>query len=197
MEIDDLQKNWDEGFTTGATPGSILEIIVRQKNSPLTVLEKKTKFAIWIFPFAGLLFAGTFIDHSLARHSPVIWLLLFILFAEFVFSLLNLSIIKKIQNGQGNVRKNLASRIKALGKGFKQFLIFYISLYVLMVMLLEITMYYHADMLFDGWHQTSALIRAIAYVFALAVIYQAKRYSQQEQYGNYLAQLKAIADQLD
>ena len=124
------------------------------------------------------------------------WLLLFILFTELLFSVFNLFVIKKIRNAQGNIRENLVIRIHLLRKVFKQFLRVYISLYVLMAVLLEVSMYYQVDGLFEGWHRLSVLIRGIVYVFVLVLIYQAKRSSQQEHFGNYLEQLKTIMGQI-
>ncbi len=194
MEIDDLKKTWDESFSS-ADPGSNIYRMILEHKSPLMMLEKKTKLAIWIFSLAAVLFAGTFYDHSLVRQSPVMWMLSFILFTEFIFSVFNLFLIKKIQNTQGNIRENLIKHINVLSNGFKQFLMLYISLYVLMVVLLEVSIYYQIDSLFDGWRQIAVLIRGIAYVFVIAIIYQLKRSSQHKHYGNYLVQLKTIMDQ--
>jgi phosphatidylglycerophosphate synthase len=196
MEIDDLKKSWDEAFPPAAMGNNIPELILMHKQSPLAILEKKTKIAIWIFPFVGILFTGAFYDHPIVRHSPAMWLLLFILFIEFLYSVFNLFVIKKMRNAQGNIRENLVIRIHLLRKVFTQFLAVYISLYVLMAILLEISMYYQVDGLFEGWHQLPALIRGIVYVIVLALIYQAKRFSQQEHFGNYLEQLKTIMGQI-
>jgi len=196
MEIDDLKKSWDEAFPPAAMGNKIPEMILEHKQSPLAMLEKKTKIALWIFPFVAILFAGTFYDHPLVRHSPAMWLLFFILFTEFLFSVFNLFVIRKIRNTEGNIRENLVNRIQLLRKGFNWFLKVYISLYVIMVVLLEVSMYYQVDGLVEGWHRLPVLIRGIVYVFVLALIYQAKRFSQQEHFGNYLEQLKTIMGQI-
>src|SRR6266542_2341149 len=136
MEMDELKNMWDKGIELPKEERNLTKMILTGKNGPLTVLEKKTWIAFCIFPFVGLLFAGTFFDHPLARHSLAMWLLFATLFVEFGFSIFNLVTLRKMRDAQGSIRENLLSRINMLGQRFQLFLQIYIALYLLMVVLL-------------------------------------------------------------
>lgn len=197
MEIDELKQLWQHG-ALHATSSSEFKIVTGKPNQgPLATLKRKTVMAIGIFPLVALLFAGTFYDHPAARQSAAMWLLLGILFVEFVFSLYNLAVINKLQHVQGNIRENVTSRINILKRSLKLFLNLYVSLYVLMAVLLEITMHYQLDGLFAGWLGMATTLRVFTYIVLVMLIYYAKSASQREHYGKHLTRLKEIASQIE
>lgn len=197
MEMDELKTLWDKGIDLSKSNNDLSETKWADKSGPLAMLEKKNWIAFWLFPLAALLFAGTFVEHSLARHSLAMWLLLAILFAEFVFTIFNLITLKGMRNTQGSIRKNLLNRINMLGERFQLFLLIYVALYLVMAVLLEVTMHYRMDRLFDTWANVSWVIRVFTYVALLTVIFLAKRSSQNKHFGVYLQKLKTVAEQMN
>lgn len=196
MEMDELKNMWDQGTNLPKQKNNLSEMLSTDKHNPLLMLEKKTWIAFWIFPLVGLLFAGTFFEHALARHSLVMWLLFATLFAEFIFTVFNLITFRQMQNAQGSIRENLLNRINILSQRFQVFLQIYIAMYLLMAVLLEIALNHHLDSLFDSWGHVSWVIRVFTYSVVITIIYLAKRSSQKKHYGVYLQQIRNIADQM-
>ena len=195
MELDELKEIWNRADQTATARYNITELIYRDSKSPLAAIAKNLKAALFIFPFVALLFAGEFLG---SRHqSPTSILLFTILFIEFLFSLLNYGLVKKIQQPGGNIKESLVSRIALLQKLCRGYVYVQAGLYALMAVLLEISMYWQLDSHFNGWAKINPAIRIGVYLVFLVLQLLIKKGSQKKLYGQYLDQLNNLAWQLD
>jgi len=195
MELDELKTIWNRADEMATAGYNITELIYRDSKSPLAAIVKNLKTALFIFPFVALLFAGEFLS---SRHqSPTSILLFSILFIEFLFSLLNYGLVKKIQQPGGNIKESLVSRIELLRKLCNGYVYVQAGLYMLMGVLLEISMHWQFDSHFNGWEKINPAIRIGVYIVFLILQLLIKKGSQKKLYGRYLDQLNNLASQLD
>jgi hypothetical protein len=195
MELDEFKKIWNRGDQLTVANYNVTELIYRDSKSPLAAIAKNLKAALFIFPFVALLFAGQFLSSD--HQSPTRVLLFAILFIEFLFSLLNYGLIKKIQQPKGDIKTSLLSKVSLLKKLCSMYVYVQLGLYAVMAVLLEIGMYFQLDSNFNGWAKVNLLIRIAVYMIFLVVQLIIKRVSQKKLYGGYLDQLNNLAVQLD
>ncbi len=195
MELDELKEMWNRADQITTAGYNVTELIYRDSKSPLAAIEKNLKTALFIFPFVVVLFAGQFLSNS--HQSPTRMLLFAILFIEFLFSLLNYGLVKKMQQPGGNIRENLLTRVSLLQKLCGMYVYVQLGLYALMAVLLEISMYFQWDSNFNGWAKINPGIRIGVYIVFLVVQLLIKKASQKKLYGRYLDQLNNLALQLE
>ena len=195
MELDEFKEIWNRADQITTAGYNVTELIYRDSKSPLAAIEKNLKTALFIFPFVAVLFIGQFLNSN--HQSPTRVLLFAILIIEFLFSLLNYGVIKKIQQPGGNIKQNLFNRVLLLQKLCGMYLYVQLGLYTLMAVLLEISMYFQLDSNFNGWAKINPAIRIGVYIIFLVVQLLIKKASQKKLYGRYLDQLNNLALQLD
>ncbi len=197
MELDDLKKMVDIS-TNNYEPinNNIMELISHKSQSPLSRLEQKIKIGLVPFPIAALLFSAMFINNLQARHSILQWMLLGILFIEFISLLFSYGLVKKLLDPSGSTRENLVSKMNIIKRSFKsQFLISLCS-YAALAVALEITMYYHADANFSTWFETPILLRITCYIAFLIFQLILKKHFYKKQFSGLLEELNNLIRQL-
>ena len=190
MELDDL-KNIVDTSTNNYKPinNNIMELISHRSQSTLSDLAQKIKIGLIPFPLTVLWFSAGFIADPLAFRSFLKWLLLFILFIEFIYSIFTYGLVKRLQNPIGSTKENFLSKINRLKISFqKQFLIT-LCLYSLLTIALEIAMYYNADANFTAWYKTPVLLRISCYIVFLIIQLILKRHFFKKQFGEFLETL--------
>ena len=197
MELDDLKKMVDIS-TQNYEPlnNKIMELISHKSQSPLSRLEQNIKIGLVPFPLAALLFTATFINSIQARHSILHWMLFCILFIEFINLLFSYGLVKKLLDPSGSTKENLVSKISRIKRSFtSQFLISLCS-YAAMAIVLEITMYYHADANFSTWYETPILLRITCYIAFLIFQLILKKHFYKKQFSGLLEELNNLIQQL-
>lgn len=198
MELDELRDLFDKNIDRSdpgherIDPGVLIAL-----KSPVRVYKKNTRFTLFAFPIGAIIILGTMIGHQAARESPTHWLLLLILFIEFIFAVINYRIVQRIFLMDGAVRENLQHKIGLLHRNNNSYLLLHQLLYVLMAFLLEWSMFLHKEPNFLGWSRVNIIIRLTVYAAVLTLIYIQKRYFQKRQYGQYLDKMRRLASQLD
>ena len=197
MELDDL-KNMMDASTSIYKPSNndTMELINNKSHGPLAMLEGKLKTALFLFPLTALLFVGVFINNSLAYHSLIMWLLLAILFIEFISSLFNYGIVKGLQKPTGNTKENMIAKIAMLDRGFRRHFVINTCLYVAMAVVLEIAMFYHMEKNYEEWYSLPFLLRIACYIGFLIFQFFLKKYFYKKQFGQYLKELNNLVQQL-
>jgi len=196
MEINEFKNLFDKNTNQSTIINNdMMTMIYTDTKSPLGTLEKKLRVTLYIFPFVLLLFGGRFLTEG-SRHSPTAWLLFAILFLEFLVSLLNYAVTRKIRKPEGPVKQNLLSRVNLLENRYRWYLMLHHSMILLMAVLLEISMHYHLDSNFDGWSKVNPALRIAVYVIFFMLQYIIKRRSQKEHYGQYLEKLHQLIDEM-
>ena len=162
-----------------------------------TILAQKIKMGLFPFPITAVLFAVVFITNAQTYHSILNWMLVGILFIEFINLLFNYGLVKKLQNPSGSTRENLIAKINRLQKSFTRQFVITFCLYAVMAIVLEITMYYHADANFSGWFKTPMVLRISFYVVFLLIQFMLKKYFYKKQFGKHLEELQHLFQQLN
>lgn len=196
MELDQFKDMWAKtAMQPSATNYNISSLIYTDSKSPLAELAKRFKTGMFMFLLTVVIFGGTFISNG-ANQSVTIWLLFTILFIEFLFSLSNYLLVKKIQLPTGNIRENLIKRVYLLERRTANYLYIHTGLYVLMAVLLELSVHYHFDPAQGWWAGISPVLRLIIYIVFLAAQYVVKRKSQVKLYGQYIERLNGLIAQM-
>jgi hypothetical protein len=197
MELDDFKDLWAKSARQPtALNYNITEMIYRDSKGPLAMLERKFKASLYIFPFVVILFTGGFISRGLQQSYERI-LLFIILFAGFLFSLINYLTIKKIQQPSGNIKENLIKRVFLLEKRNHTQPYLHLGLYILMAILLELGLHFHFDSDYTGWGTIHPALRITLYAVFLTLQFIVNRKSQKKQYGQYLDKLKDLIAQME
>ena len=198
MELDDLKRIADQSASDyKPINDNIMELIHLKSQGPLAGLAQKLKAGLFFFPLAAILFSAAFVSSEKALHSALRWMLLGILFIEFLNSLFNYGLVKKLQNRSGSTKANTLSKVNRLTKSLKRQLSITVFLYSCMAAVLEITMYYHADTNFSGWFQTPIPLRILFYIVFLIVQFMLKKHFYNRQFGGYIKELNNLIGQFE
>lgn len=197
MELDDLKKMADLA-TENYKPANnnTMELITHKSQGTLEQLAQKLKMGLFPFPITVVLFSIVFSTNAPAFHSILMWMLLGILFIEFVNLLFNYSLVKKLQDTSGSTRENLSIKISRLQRSFKRQPLITLCLYALMAVVLEMVMYYHVDANFNGWFEIPMALRISVYIVFLVIQLAFKKLFYKKQFGNYLENLKNLFQEL-
>ncbi len=197
MELDDLKKMVDISINNYEPENNnIMELISSKSQNPLSSLEQKIKIGLIPFPITALLFSIVFINNTQARHSILQWMLLGILFIEFISLLFSYGLVKKMLKSSGSIKENISSKISRLKKSFKSQFLITLCLYAVMAIVLEITMYYHADTNFSTWFETPILLRIACYIAFLIFQLILKKHFYKKQFSGLLEELNNLIQQL-
>src|SRR3569833_1151494 len=197
MELDEFKNmRTKTAIQPSAIKYNISSLVYTDSKSPLAELEKRFKAGMFMFLLTVFIFGGTFISNG-SNQSITTWLLFMILFIEFLFSLFNNLLLKKIQRPTGNIRENLAKRAYLLERRTANYLYIHTGLYLLMAILLELSVHYHFDAAQSWWTDISPVLRVIIYIVFLAGQYVVKRKSQAKLYGQYIDRLKGLIEQME
>jgi hypothetical protein len=198
MELDEFKTlfNTSAGAMKAANY-NIMETIYTDSRGPLARLEKNLKITLYIFPFVVILFGGHFLDRASSHQSLTMLLLFAILTIEFLFSLFNYIVVKKLQQPAGNIKQNLLDKISRLKTLYNRYLYIHQGLYLLMAVLLELTMRFNLDANFNGWSNVNPVIRFAVYAAFLIVQFIVKRDTLKKYYGQYLDKLNSLVSQME
>ncbi|MES2111755.1 MAG: hypothetical protein V4577_23555 [Bacteroidota bacterium] len=197
MELDEFKDMWTKAEMQPSTINyNISSMIYTDSKSPLAMIEKRFKAALFMFPLTVVIFGGTFISKG-TNQSVITWLLFAILFIEFLFSLFNYLLIKKIQQPAGNIRENLVKRVYLLEQRTTNYLYLHTGLYVVMAILLELSVYFNFDANHGWWAGINPVLRAVICVVFLAGQHFIKRQSQTKLYGQYIEKLHGLIGQME
>lgn len=197
MELDEFKDMWAKAAMQPSTVNyNISGLIYTDSKSPLAELEKRFKAGMFMFLLTVFIFGGTFISNR-SNQSITTWLLFTILFIEFLFSLFNYLLVKKMQQPAGNIRENLVKRVYLLERRTANYLYIHTGLYLLMAILLELSVHYHFDAAQSWWAGINPVLRVIIYIVFLAGQYFIKRYFQKQQYGQYIERLNQLIKQME
>jgi len=173
---------------------NITDMITQESRGPLAQLQKKTKYTLYLFPLSLIFFACLFIPAFGAGGINVPMLLVFfVLFTEYIVSVLNYYTIKKMQQASGNVRENLLKKMNVLRLRYKLYFILYITLFLMMPAYLELS---HFTGHFAGLAKINPFIRVAWYILVFGCLFVIKKEAQKQQYEQYLDQLKRLLDQM-
>ena len=195
MELDDLKNIVDTSTSNYKPINNILEVISHKSQNSLAGLAQKIQIGLIPFPLTVLLFSAGFIADPLAFRSLLKWLLLFILFIEFIYSVFTYGLVKKLQNPLGSTKENFLSKINRLKISFKQQFLITLCLYSLLAIALEIAMYYNADANFRIWYKTPVLVRIFCYIVFLIIQQILKKHFFKKQFGEYIRDLDNLIGQ--
>jgi hypothetical protein len=197
MELDEFKALYNRSADEQTlTDQNITDMITHESQGPLAQLQKKTKYTLYLFPLSIIFFAGLFIPALGAgeiSHNVPMWLLFFVLFTEYIVSVLNYFTIKKMQQASGNVRENLLKKMSVLRLRYKLYFILYIALFLMMPAYLELS---HFTGHFAGLAKINPFIRVAWYVLVFGCLFVIKKEAQKQQYEQYLDQLKRLLDQM-
>ena len=197
MELDEFKDMWTKAAIQPSTTNyNISSLIYTGSKSLLAMLEKRFKVALLLFPVTAIIFGGTFISKG-TNQSVITWLLFTILFIEFLFSLFNYLLVKKIQQPAGNIKENLVKRVYLLERRTANYLYVHTGLYVVMAILLELSVHYNFDPEQGWWAGVSPALREVIYIVFLAGQYIIKRQSQAKLYGQYIEKIKGLIVQME
>ncbi|MDB5155812.1 MAG: hypothetical protein JWR50_519 [Mucilaginibacter sp.] len=164
---------------------------------PLSAFAKKLRFTLIAFPLAAVLFTAQFLDDAAARHSPTKWILVTVLFVEFLLAIFNYIIVKNIGNTEGNIKQNILNKFALIKNAYTVHLYLHLFLYAMMAVALELTMRYRLDINFEGWSTVAPILRIAVYMGFLIVQYFLRRISYKRYYGRYLEKIQQLALQLE
>ena len=171
--------------------------IRRGTEGPLNAFAKKLRFTLIAFPLAAVLFTAQFLDNAAARHSPTKWILVTVLFVEFLLAVFNYIIVKNIGSTEGNIKQNILNKFALIKNAYTVHLYLHLFLYAMMAVALELTMRYRLDINFEGWSTVAPILRIVVYIAFLILQCFLRRISYKRYYGRYLEKIQQLVLQLE
>lgn len=192
MELDDFKNEWNTIGVQSAGNDALLSLLKGNGKSPLVWIKRKLKFTMLFFPLALITVGGSL----LFSHYSLLTVVLFIILTiEFAFAALNFRTVNNLTRMKGSVKENIFKKLSVLNGRLTLYRVLHILLYSLLIVLLEISIYYNGNPEFEWWHKIHFLLRITVYIIFLAFQYRVKR-SEHNEYAQYMQQLNKLVNDL-
>lgn len=197
MELDELKQAWHKTESPIAENQNIMDIIQHKSEGPVAALKKAFKRQIILMAFIPVMLFVTNLDDI---HS-VLTSIIFISYVGFcigviVFSYLNYRIVSKMEGMDGMVRSNLEQQINILETRLRMNITGLRIALLFFVILTEIVPYYQHYRILDLWHSYHIMIRYTMYALLFLAQYYFSRKVSQRKFGDHLAYLKELVNEM-
>ena len=197
MELDDLKQDWNKSTPAHQTPPYNLdELMVTKGTGDIETLKSKYKKQMVLLPLAAT-FLGVFtVQNPVLQRNAFIWFIipLMLLLALIYYRSYRL-VAKMEQTSVESIKKSIQENIELLNRNAKQQLYFTRFILIMLILILEATMYYQHPAAFGAWSSLGLPVRLAAYALALFLQPFITKYFFELNFGRYIQNLKSLLDQ--
>jgi len=198
MELDDLKYHWRQADNIQKPRNkNIMEIIHHKSHGPVAELKKSFKrqmIAMTIVPIAIIATNLQHIDKTLT--SALFWFYILFCIGVIIFARFNYAVVKKMESMDGMVKSNLEQQIFILETRLSQNIIGIRVALLFFIVLTEVLPYFQDFQMLNTWHSLSPLIRFGAYAALFLFQYFLSRTLSQRKFGQHIAKLKELVQQM-
>jgi hypothetical protein len=198
MELDELKHQWKQADKTKILKNqNIMEMIQHRSYGPVAELKrafKKQMIAMTVVPIAIIATNLHHIDKTFT--SALFWFYIVFCISVIIFARFNYLVVKKMEGMDGMVKSNLEQQIFLLETRLKQNIIGIRIALLFFIVLTEILPYFQNFRMLNTWHSLSPFIRFGAYTALLLFQYFVSRSVSQRKFGNHIAHLKELVNQM-
>lgn len=198
MELDDLKHQWRLADKIHQpTNKTIMEIIQHKSKGPVAELKRSFKrqmIAMTVVPFAIIATNLQHIDKTFT--SALFWFYILFCIGVIIFAWLNYTIVKKMEQMDGMVKSNLEQQVMILESRLKQNIIGIRLALLFFIVLTEVLPYFQDFQMLNTWHSLSPFIRFGAYAALFLFQYFLSRTLSRRKFGQHIAYLKELVQQM-
>lgn len=199
MELDNIKQSWKQQSPETLKPlnNHFMELIQNKSYGPAATLKEKFKKQLVAFPiFLGVVIYD-FVKRPELINDITMWLFILVAVALTGYFWFNFSIIKRMQNFDTPIKSALEKEITTLESGFRRYFIASRIVFILMVVLLELSMSVHASADFESWHSVSLLVRMLVYTAGFVFHYFMGKRVFENQYGAHIMAMKETIKKME
>ena len=198
MELDDLKHQWKQTDNIYKPANkNIMEIIQHKSNGPVAALKKsfrKQMIAMTVVPIAIVATNLQHIDKTLT--SALFWFYILFCIGVIIFARLNYTIVKKMDGMDGAVKSTLEQQVFLLETRVRQNIIGVRIALLFFILLTEILPYFQNFRMLNTWHSLSPFIRFGAYAALFLFQYVVSHRISKRKFGQHIAHLKELVQQM-
>jgi hypothetical protein len=197
MELDDLKQDWNKPSEHYKAPAFDLnDLLAKQTAGPLATLKAKYRLQAILLPLAAGVLGFSMMQHAILRQNALIWFIVPVLLLLALMYYRDYSVIVKIEETNAEALKiSMQERIALLQRNGKQQL--YLTRVILLVLIgiLEATMYLQEVPDFLVWQGIALPLRLTAYIMVVFVQPYISTYFFNLSFGQYLNRLQELLNQ--
>lgn len=198
MELDELKQQWNQSEKTEQPKNqNIMQLIQNKSYGPVAALKRslrKQMMAMVIIPIA---IVGTNLQHiDKTLTSVLFWCYLAFCLGVIIFTRLNYTLVEKMEGMDSEVKSNLEQQIALLETRLRQNLIGVRIALLFFIVLVEVLPYFQDFSMLNKWHALSPFIRFGAYAALFLLQYFISRTVSYRKFGQHIAYLKELVQQM-
>ncbi|MCX2430897.1 hypothetical protein [Pedobacter sp. GR22-10] len=197
MELDDLKQDWNKSTPAHKTPlYNLDELTVTKSTGAIETLKRKYKKQMILLPLAATFLGSFAVQNPVLQRNAFIWFIIpLMLLLALIYYRSYMLVAKMEQTSMESIKKSIQENIELLDRNAKQQLYFTRFILIMLILILEATMYYQHPAAFVAWSSLGLPIRLAAYTLALFLQPFITKYFFELNFGRYIQNLKSLLNQ--
>jgi uncharacterized membrane protein YjfL (UPF0719 family) len=196
MELDDLKQSWQQ-TPIKKTNIDIMQMIQNKSYGPVSELKRSFRrqiIAMTFIPIALVLTSSANIDKVFT--SILFWAYVVFCLGIIFIALLNLRVVRKIEDADNAVRVNLEQWIASLETRVQWNITWARASLIFLILLAEVVPYIQHYSMLDHWHSFSPFIRFGAYATIVLLQHFMIRIVGNRKFGRHITYLKEVVKEM-
>lgn len=198
MELDELKQNWNQSNNKFIPPYQLDKVITSKSSSIVSKLKAKYKTQAILLPLAATFLSIAMIYKPVLQQNAFIWVIIPIMILLAVIYYRGFILVSKMEKAYSESLKNaIQENINLLNLNTKQQLIFIRVILLILILILELTIYQQATTAFNFWGNISSPVRIGLYILLILAQPYFTRYIFELNFGQYIKDLQRLSDQTE
>lgn len=197
MELDDLKQDWNKSGEQYKAPAIDLNILLaKQTAGPLATLKAKYRLQAILLPLAAGVLGFSMMQHAILRQNAFIWFIVPVMLMLALMYYRDYSVIVKIEETNAeSLKSSMQERIALLQRNGKQQLYLTRVILLVLISILEATMYLQEVPDFLTWQSIALPLRLTVYVLVIFIQPYISKYFFNLSFGQYINRLQGLLNQ--
>lgn len=197
MELDDLKQNWNKSSEQYKTPAfDLAHLLAKQTAGPLATLKAKYRLQAILLPLAAGVLGFSMMQHAILRQNAFIWFIVPVMLMLALMYYRDYSVIVKIEETNAeSLKSSMQERIALLQRNGKQQLYLTRVILLVLISILEATMYLQEVPDFLTWQSIALPLRLTVYVLVIFIQPYVSKYFFNLSFGQYINRLQELLNQ--
>jgi hypothetical protein len=197
MELDDLKQDWNKSTYQHKAPAYNLDKLTNTKSAgSLNTLKNKYKKQVILLPLSATFLGFVMVQKPILQQNAFIWFIIPIMFLLALMYYRDYRLVLEMeQSNTESIKNSIQKNIDLLNRNSKQQLNFTRIILLLLILILEATMYYQHPAAFDFWHTVALPIRLAFYGLIGFLQPFITKYFFNLNFGRYIQDLQTLLSQ--
>jgi len=198
MELDELKQQWNASNSKHTLQNkNIMELIQQKSYGPLAALKRSFRKQIRVMTVLPIVMLAVNLNQADKTLTSVLfWFYVLFCIGAMIFARVNYNLVQKMEQINDRVKPTLQQQVSLLENRLRQnYIGLRIGLLIFMV-LLEVLPYVQHFSTLAKWHSLSPLIRFGSYAAFFVLQYFASKRVVYHKFGQHIARLKELLQQM-